>query len=62
HRHQPETAAAASANGEMSLDERERQSLIDALDRSGGNQSQAARLLRITRDRMRYKMAKYNLK
>jgi len=60
-RHQPEMALAASAEGEMSLDDRERQSLIDALDRSGGNQSQAARLLRITRDRMRYKMAKYNL-
>ena len=30
--------------------------------RFSGNQSQAARLLRITRDRMRYKMAKYDLK
>ena len=58
----PEFTLAAVAGGEMSLDDRERQSLIDALDRSGGNQSQAARLLRITRDRMRYKMAKYDLK
>ena len=64
--HGPHTPAdpplAAHAHGEMSLDGRERQSLIDALDHSGGNQSQAARLLRITRDRMRYKMAKYDLK
>lgn len=64
--HAPHTPAdpplAAHAHGEMSLDGRERQSLIDALDHSGGNQSQAARLLRITRDRMRYKMAKYDLK
>ncbi|MEO8028199.1 MAG: sigma-54 dependent transcriptional regulator [Bryobacteraceae bacterium] len=46
----------------ISFEEHERQLLIDALERSGGNQSQAARLLRISRDRMRYKIAKYNLK
>jgi DNA-binding protein Fis len=35
--------------------------LTDALQRAGGNQSAAARILRISRDRMRYKMGKYNL-
>jgi DNA-binding NtrC family response regulator len=46
----------------LSLEEQERMLLIDALERAAGNQSQAARLLRISRDRMRYKMAKHNLK
>jgi DNA-binding protein Fis len=31
------------------------------LERVGGNQSHAARLLRITRDALRYKMKKFNL-
>jgi DNA-binding NtrC family response regulator len=48
--------------GSLSLDGQERQLLASALEKSGGNQSQAARLLRISRDRLRYKMAKYNLK
>jgi DNA-binding NtrC family response regulator len=50
-----------SADG-LSLDDQERQLLAAALEKSGGNQSQAARLLRISRDRLRYKMAKFNLK
>ncbi len=36
--------------------------LADALERAGGNQSEAARMLRISRDRLRYKMAKYDLR
>ena len=62
-------ASAAVAPGvgseldkDLSLEEQERLLLISALERSGGNQSQAARLLRISRDRMRYKMSKHNLK
>jgi transcriptional regulator with PAS, ATPase and Fis domain len=47
---------------DISLEEQERLLLVAALERSGGNQSQAARLLRISRDRMRYKMSKHNLK
>jgi two-component system response regulator PilR (NtrC family)/two-component system response regulator HydG len=34
---------------------------MNALAQAGGNQSQAARLLRIGRDALRYKMKKYNL-
>ena len=44
-----------------SFEEREKWLLADALEQAGGNQSEAARILRISRDRMRYKMAKYNL-
>ncbi|MEQ1886110.1 MAG: sigma-54 dependent transcriptional regulator [Bryobacteraceae bacterium] len=59
-----EAAAEAAANGhaEPSLEDHERELLADALARAGGNQSEAARILKITRDRMRYKMAKYNLR
>jgi DNA-binding protein Fis len=46
----------------MSFEDHERDLLVGALQKANGNQSQAARLLRISRDRMRYKMAKYNLK
>jgi len=49
-------------NAEPSLEDHERELLADALARANGNQSEAARILRITRDRMRYKMAKYNLR
>src|SRR5579863_1657477 len=62
-------AAEASADGSLepsgsspSLEDHERELLVDALERSAGNQSEAARILRISRDRMRYKMAKYNLR
>ncbi len=46
----------------MSLVDNERLLLARALEKSGGNQTQAARLLRITRDTLRYKMKKYNLR
>lgn len=60
-------AAAAGANaaipdGGMSLSEHERFLLKQALERSKGNQTQAAKLLRITRDTLRYKMKKFNLR
>jgi PAS domain S-box-containing protein len=68
-------AAAASAGGEtapqfparipdegLSLEENERRLLVGALEKTGGNQTQAARLLRITRDTLRYKMKKFNLR
>jgi PAS domain S-box-containing protein len=46
----------------ISLEENERALLARALDKTGGNQTQAARLLRITRDTLRYKMKKFNLR
>ena len=60
-------AEAASANrksfvGEsMSLPEHERRLLIQALERTRGNQTRAAQLLRITRDTLRYRMKKFHL-
>jgi two-component system, NtrC family, response regulator AtoC len=46
----------------LSLEENERMLLVRALEKTGGNQTQAARLLRITRDTLRYKMKKFSLK
>lgn len=59
--------AAISAPGihlpdsDASLAEHERQLVVNALERVGGNQSQAARALGIGRDALRYKMKKYGL-
>jgi transcriptional regulator with PAS, ATPase and Fis domain len=46
----------------MSLEDNERMLLGRALEKTSGNQTQAARLLRITRDTLRYKMKKFNLR
>jgi PAS domain S-box-containing protein len=46
----------------MSLVDNERLLLTRALEKTAGNQTQAARLLRITRDTLRYKMKKYSLR
>ncbi|MGH9632343.1 MAG: sigma-54 interaction domain-containing protein, partial [Bryobacteraceae bacterium] len=55
--------SAADERSDMtgSLEEQERTLLSAALERTNGNQSEAARLLRIGRDALRYKMKKYNL-
>ncbi len=59
--HEPEHSGE-SAMPAVSFDDHEKALLEDALERSSGNQSEAARMLRISRDRLRYKMAKYNLR
>jgi DNA-binding NtrC family response regulator len=68
--HEASVGAAAGGNSldsetapatPVSFDDHEKGLLAEALERSGGNQSEAARILRISRDRLRYKMAKYNL-
>jgi len=46
----------------ISLEENERNLVVRALEKTGGNQTQAARLLSITRDTLRYKMKKFSLK
>jgi PAS domain S-box-containing protein len=46
----------------LSLEDNERSLLARALEKTSGNQTQAARLLRITRDTLRYKMKKFNLR
>jgi transcriptional regulator with PAS, ATPase and Fis domain len=45
----------------VSLDELERQLLVQALERAGGNQTQAAQLLGINRDQVRYRIEKFGL-
>jgi transcriptional regulator with PAS, ATPase and Fis domain len=56
-----ESMVPPNGDGGMSLAEQERRLLVQALERAKGNQTQAARLLRITRDTLRYKMKKFSL-
>jgi two-component system response regulator AtoC len=46
----------------ISLQQNEHHLVVCALEKTAGNQTQAARLLSITRDTLRYKMKKFNLK
>ncbi|WP_455243896.1 sigma 54-interacting transcriptional regulator [Petrachloros mirabilis] len=45
----------------LSFQEMEKKMLEEALRKSGGNVSEASRLLKITRNTLRYRMAKYNI-
>ncbi len=45
----------------MSVAEIEKAMLEEALKKTGGNVSEASRLLKITRNTLRYRMAKHNL-
>jgi two-component system, NtrC family, response regulator AtoC len=45
----------------VNLEEVERQLLTQALDRAGGNQTQAAQLLGINRDQVRYRIEKFGM-
>ena len=51
----------ASTSDGASLEEHERRLIVQALESAAGNQTQAARLLRIGRDALRYKIKKYKL-
>lgn len=70
--HHPMEAVAAAAaapavfppsipDSGLSLEDNEKRLLVQALEKTGGNQTQAARLLRITRDTLRYKMKKFDI-
>src|SRR5579862_4049103 len=48
-------------DGAESLEECEKRLIAKALMRAGGNQAAAARILRVSRDRLRYKIAKHGL-
>jgi transcriptional regulator with PAS, ATPase and Fis domain len=61
HPDRGEPAAPLSPPDADTLEEQERRLLIQALTEACGNQSQAARLLRIGRDALRYKLKKHNL-
>ena len=60
------TIAPPSATGvtleNMGLEEAERTMLLRALEKAGWNQSRAARALGISRDTLRYRMKKFDLK
>ena len=58
----PATPAAEPVSDGLSLEDNERSLLARALEKTNGNQTQAARLLRVTRDTLRYKMKKFNLR
>jgi transcriptional regulator with GAF, ATPase, and Fis domain len=45
----------------LSLEDVERQLLLQALERAHGNQTQAAQLLGINRDQVRYRIEKFGL-
>ena len=46
----------------LSVEELEKAMLQEALQKTAGNVSEASRLLKVTRNTLRYRMAKYNLK
>ncbi len=53
--------AAVATAGVASLEDQERFLVMRAMEEAGGNQSQAARILRIGRDALRYKLKKHGL-
>ena len=55
---QPDDTISATAR---TLPELEREALVQALERTGGNVSRAARVLGISRDTLRYRIEKYGL-
>ncbi|HEX3203547.1 MAG TPA: sigma-54 dependent transcriptional regulator [Nitrospiraceae bacterium] len=66
----PEPAAAASPSSVsatsllslgLSVEEMEKAMLKEALEKTSGNVSEASRLLKVTRNTLRYRMSKYNL-
>jgi DNA-binding NtrC family response regulator len=59
--HAPPTTAPSLLSLGLSVEEVEKAMLQEALQKSGGNVSEASRLLKVTRNTLRYRMAKYNL-
>jgi DNA-binding NtrC family response regulator len=57
----PSSLAAPASSGSDALEEEERLLVLRAMETAGGNQSEAARILRIGRDALRYKLKKYTL-
>jgi len=58
---QVKTEAADILDGNASLYDLEKQTIVAALEKTGNNQTKASRLLGITRDTLRYKIKKYGL-
>jgi len=47
---------------DLSLNNNEKRLVSEALHRAEGNQTEAARILKVSRDQVRYKIAKHGLK
>ena len=58
----PRSAAAAIMPGSASLEEVERSMLVQALEKCAGNQTKAAKMLGISRDTLRYRIKKFDLR
>jgi transcriptional regulator with PAS, ATPase and Fis domain len=58
---EPPAETGTADGGDLSLWDREHHLLREALDRSGQNQSRAARLLKISREQLRTRMKRYGL-
>lgn len=56
-----EDSLVASSAGEASLEEIEKKCLVQALEKTGGNQTRAAKILGITRRTLGYRIKKYGL-
>lgn len=52
---------ASSTRGQLDLEQTERRLIERALDKTGGNQARAARLLNISRNTLRYRMKKHGI-
>jgi two-component system response regulator AtoC len=58
----PAVEGAPQASGEsLSLSESERSLVLQAMEKAHGNQTHAAKLLRISRDALRYRLKKFGL-
>ena len=57
----PRPAATAPSAPGLGLEEVEKNLILNALESARGNQIQAARLLKISRDTLRYRMKKFNI-
>ena len=55
-------AAVATIPGSASLEEVERSMLVQALQKCAGNQTKAAKMLGISRDTLRYRIKKFDLR
>jgi len=58
----PESKPTTEGPFQLSLEEAEKNLVVKALEKAGGNQTRAAVLLGVTRDTLRYKMKKFNLR
>jgi len=60
--HAGHTTQLASANQLPALEDQEKALLVSALAKAGDHQSEAARMLRISRDTLRYRLKKHGIK